>query len=92
METRTVADIEGDWVDGDFESSLITRCRASWYVPVGELSNQMLATFLRQGIAINIVLAEAKRRLDINYVDETELYDEELEVAVKKISQSGAPL
>jgi hypothetical protein len=84
MEIRCVADVEGPWVDPEFESSLIERCRRNWSVPVGEISNYALATFIRQRIALKLVVPEAKRRLVIGYIDGTELYDEELATAVSE--------
>ncbi|MBC3807666.1 hypothetical protein H8K52_09955 [Undibacterium seohonense] len=82
METRSVADVAGAWVDPDFESSLIERCRKNWNVPVGEISNYVLSTFIRQRIALALVIPEAKRRLAAGFVDDTELYDDELANAV----------
>jgi len=78
METRSVADIAGPWVDPEFDSSLIQRCRTNWAVPVGEISNYALSTFIRQGIALALLIPEAKRRLVAGFTDGTELYDEEL--------------
>lgn len=86
MQNKTVEDIEGPWVDPGFDSSLIQRCRANWSVPVSQLSNEVLATFIRQNFAHSIVIPEAQRRLDAGYSDDTELYDEELDVAVKQFS------
>lgn len=86
MQDQTVEDIEGVWVDPGFDSSLIQRCRENWSVPVSQLSNHVLATFIRQKFAHAIVIPEAQRRLDTNYMDGTELYDEELNVAVKNFS------
>lgn len=82
METRSVADFEGAWVEPDFESSLIQRCRDNWTTPAGQLTNYVLATFIRQRKALQLLISEAQRRLALGYVDETELYDEELAVAV----------
>lgn len=85
METRCVADVEGPWVDPAIESSLIERCRCNWSVPVGELTNYMLATFIRQRIALNLVVPEARHRLMTGFTDDTELYGEELAVAVAEV-------
>jgi hypothetical protein len=82
MELRTVADVEGPWVEPELDSGLIQRCRDNWSIPVSKLTNEALATFLRQKIALAIVLPEGQRRLLANYVDETELYPDELENAV----------
>jgi hypothetical protein len=84
MDLRSVSDIAGPWVTPNFESSLIDRCRRNWSVPVVEISNYVLATFIRQRIALDLVLPEARRRLDIGFTDESELYDEELENAVSE--------
>jgi hypothetical protein len=82
VEMSSVADEEGPWTDPDFESSLIQRCRLNWHVPVGSLSNYALATFIRQKIALGLVVPEARRRLAACYRDGTELHDKELAVAV----------
>jgi len=86
MEHRSVAEIEGPWVEPDFNSSLIERCRNNWSVPVGEFSNYVLATFIRQERALSLVVPEAKRRIAAGYTDETELYDEELSNAVAEVT------
>ena len=82
MTHLSVAHIQGPWVDPGFESSLIERCRDNWSVPVSEVSNYVLATFIRQRLALSLVVPEAKRRIAVGFVDDTELYDEELSVAV----------
>lgn len=82
MEMRCVADVAGPWVEPSFESSLIERCRLNWTVPVSRVSNYALATFVRQRIALSLVVPEANRRLVSGFTDGTELYDEELAVAV----------
>ena len=79
----TVADVEGPWVGPDFHSSLIERCRRGWNVPVAELSNELLATYLRQRIALSLVVPEAQNRLAASCVDGSELYEEELANALK---------
>lgn len=84
MASRCVADVEGPWVEPDFNSSLIERCRSNWSVPVTEVSNYVLATFIRQRIALGLVIPEARRRIEAGFTDDTELYDEELSVAVSE--------
>ena len=79
----TVADVEGPWVDPDYDSGLVRQCKRGWNVPVSELSNELLATYLRQKIALRIVLPEARKRLDEGFTDGTELYPEELANALK---------
>jgi hypothetical protein len=88
MEGRSVADVEGPWVESHFNSSLIERCRKNWSIPVGKLSNYALATFLRQKIALDIVIPEGQRRLQTNFVDDTELYDDELSYEVQEALKS----
>jgi hypothetical protein len=39
---------------------------------------------LRQKVALQIVIPEGQRRLQANFVDETELYDDELANAVQE--------
>ena len=90
MNTRSVADIEGPWVDPDWKSGLIERCRKSWNIPIGELSNEMLATFLRQEIATVLILEEASRRLDAGIDEDSELYEGELAAAVHKANERHA--
>jgi hypothetical protein len=90
MERRCVADIEGPWEDPNFESGLIRRCRNNWSVPVCDLTNEALATFLRQNFALKIILPEGERRLQSGFTDDTELYPEELANAVQAAKQSLA--
>ncbi|MYN00833.1 hypothetical protein GTP41_01845 [Pseudoduganella sp. DS3] len=91
MEKRTVADIVGPWVDPGFESSLIDRCRDNWSVPVGEISNYVLAAFIRQQIALDLVVPEAQRRIASGYTDETEVLDDELALAIGGILPCDQP-
>ena len=79
----TVADVEGPWVDPNFDSGLIERCKRGWNTPVAELTNELLATYLRQNIALSLVVPEARKRVAAGYVDDTELYDEELANALR---------
>ena len=80
---NSVADIVGAWVDPNFESGLIRRCRESWNVPIDRLTNKMLATFLRQDIATQAVLEEANKRLALGIHDESEICEDELLEAVQ---------
>lgn len=57
--------------------------RASWYKPIDELSNQALATALRQRKALALVVVEVERRLERGFVDGTEQYDDELANALR---------
>lgn len=77
-EPTTVADIEGSWVDQRFGSGLIDRCRRGWNTPVAELTSEVLATYLRQRIALSITVPEARRRIAVGFTDDSELYPDEL--------------
>ncbi|WP_444901367.1 hypothetical protein ACJJIG_17625 [Microbulbifer sp. SSSA007] len=88
MNVKSVADIEGSWVEPELNSGLIQRCRDNWSKPVSQVSNHVLATFIRQKFALAIVLPEAEDRLRRGYVDGTELYDEELEVAINELPKT----
>ena len=81
-----VADIEGPWQDPGVSSSLIERCERYWYVPIVELPNVALATFLRQKIALNVIVPEARKRVDAGFVDDTEMDEEELSNALRDAS------
>lgn len=70
-----------------FESGLIERCQRGWNTPVAELSNEQLATYLRQKIALSLVVPEARARTAARVADGTELYDGELENALKVAGQ-----
>jgi len=61
MNAQTVADIAGPWTDPHFDSGLIERLKRNWTTPVGEFSNEALATFLRQRIALELIVPEAKK-------------------------------
>lgn len=86
MINGSVADIEGEWVEPQFESSLIKRGRENWTDPIHELSNHVLATFIRQRKGLKLVVLEAMRRIEAGYEDDSELYDEELSNALTKLS------
>ena len=84
-QAKSVADVEGPWVGQAFASGLIERCRRGWEVPVGELSNEMLATYLRQRIGLAVVVPEARRRVGEGYDDGSEMYEGELGEALKGV-------
>ena len=79
----TVESIEGPWIDSEFESSLISRCKNAWKKPITDLTNQELSTFLRQRIAVTTLRPIAENRIKIKFEDGTEQFDEELEEALK---------
>ncbi len=83
MKSKSVADAEGPWVDPGFHSGLIERCRRYWSVPVTELPNEMLATYLRQRIALQLIIPEARKRLNADSDDDSELYEGELAEALR---------
>lgn len=87
----TAADMHGPWVDPDWESGLVQRVREFWSVPITELPDAGLALFLRQRIALEPVLAEARRRLAAGEADDTELYDGELAAAVAGVTKPAEP-
>lgn len=82
MKSQSVADVLGPWKDPEFISGLIERCRQNWSVPMDEISNHALATFLRQRVALDLVMAEAQRRHQTGFSDDSEWDDEELAVAI----------
>lgn len=84
MNTNSVADIVGQWIDPDYVTNLTERCRDAWNVPIRELSNEMLATFLRQEFATDWILEEAIRRLNAGFEDDSEMYDGELAEKVQE--------
>jgi hypothetical protein len=87
-DTISIADILGPWVDPDWESSLVHRCREAWNKPLKDLSREELATLLRQKLATKQLLPVAKRKLlEVN--DETEMFDGELDEAIKYASKTG---
>jgi hypothetical protein len=48
------------------------------------VSNHVLATFIRQRLALGLVVPEARRRIAAGFVDGTELYADELSVAASE--------
>jgi hypothetical protein len=88
LKNNSVSDIVGKWVDPHFDSSLISRCKAAWDKPIPDLTNEELAIFLRQGIAASSILIEARKRLDNNYNDNSEMYEGELQRIVHEIDSN----
>ena len=79
----SLAEILGPWVEPDWDSGLIDRCRKAWNKPLRDLSKAELAMFLRQRIAVEHLLPIAKKRLMDGVHDETEMFDGELEEAIE---------
>lgn len=77
----------GPWIDPEWESGLIERCKKAWNKPLKELSNEELATLLRQRVAVQYLLPIAKKRIDDDVDDDTEMYDGELEAAIEYASR-----
>jgi len=80
----SIADILGQWVNPDWDSGLIERCKKAWSKPLRELTNEELATLLRQRIAVEHILPIAKKRLEDGVDDDTEMYDGELKAVVEQ--------
>ncbi|WP_130430373.1 hypothetical protein [Rivibacter subsaxonicus] len=84
---KTVADIAGPWI-GEASTGLLERCKVHWNVPIAQLSDLMIATFLSQGVATDEMLGEAKYRLASRPRDDTEHFDGQLEEAVRRADGS----
>jgi len=82
-ETKSIADLLGPWVEPHWESGLVARCRSAWNKPIHDLTNQELATLLRQRIAVVHLLSAASRRVQNGIDDNTEIYDGELKTAIQ---------
>ena len=91
MKPRSVAGVAGAWVDPGFDSGLTERCRRYWDVPVPDLPNGMLATYLRQRVALQLIIPEARKRLEAGIDDDSELYDGELAEALREASKAWRP-
>jgi hypothetical protein len=85
---RTVEDVEGPWCHANFESGLIQRCQKYWSVPIEQLPNEALATYLRQRIALALILPEARRRVAFGFDDDSEMYDGELANALQSVTEA----
>ncbi|MCB1641492.1 MAG: hypothetical protein KDI37_07150 [Xanthomonadales bacterium] len=90
MNDKCVADIEGPWVEPELNSGLIQSCRDNWSTPITQVTNHVLATFIRQNLALSIAMPEARSRLDRGYIDGSELYEDELDVAMKNAQRRSA--
>lgn len=87
-DNKTVADILGPWIDPDWDSGLIDRCRQAWNKPLRELSHEELATLLRQRFAVEHILPIARKRLADGIEDDSEMYDGELQAAIEYATKS----
>jgi len=84
----SLSDLKGTWVDCDWESALIERCKNAWSKPLRDLSREELATLLRQRIAVEHLLPIAKKRLEDGIDDNTESYEGELNAAIEYASNA----
>lgn len=83
----SLGDILGPWIEPNWESGLIGRCREAWNKPLRDLSREDLATLLRQRFAVEHLVPVAKKKLaDID--DETEMFDGELREAIEYASKA----
>jgi hypothetical protein len=88
-DTISIADILGPWVEPDWDSGLIARCRNAWSKPLRDLSREELATLLRQRFAIEHLLPIAKKRLADGDDDDTEIFDGELAEAIEYATKAA---
>jgi hypothetical protein len=85
MNVQSVADVEGPLPpDEGPMTGLIERCVKHWSVPVNELPDHMVATYLQQGIATSLMIAEARRRIDSGIFDDSEWYEGQLAEALRR--------
>ena len=87
-DTTSIADLLGPWVEPDWDSGLIARCREAWNKPLRDLSREELATLLRQRYAIEHLLPIAKKRL-AESDDDTEMFDGELAEAIEYATKAA---
>jgi hypothetical protein len=80
---KSLEEMEGVWDEPEFSSSLTLRCHAARKKPIDQLSDLELATLLNQDIGVQHILPEAIRRLEQGKPDETEMFEGQLEEAVK---------
>jgi hypothetical protein len=79
----SIATILGPWVDPNWESGLVHRCKEAWDKSIETLTNGELATLLGQRIAVEHILSVAHKRLEDGFDDGTEMYDGELNAAIE---------
>ena len=85
-DTVSIADILGPWVEPDWDSGLMARCKEAWNKPLRDLSRQELATLLRQKLAVEHLLPVAGKKLK-EADDNTEMFDGELAAAIEYASK-----
>ena len=84
----SLAHILGPWVEPNWDSGLIARCREAWGKPLRDLSREELATLLRQRFAVEHLLPVARRKLQ-ETDDDAEMFDGELAKAIEYASRSA---
>lgn len=77
----SVSSTMGPW-EGEAATGLMRRCRDSWEVPLGDLSDLMVATYMSQQIAEVKMCEEAEFRLKNKERDDTEYFDGQLQEAL----------
>jgi hypothetical protein len=82
---KSVSDILGPWEDPNWDSGLIHRLKAAWNKPMDTFTNEELATFLRQDMAVSNILPIAQQRLKEKFDDGSEMYEGELQKIVSEI-------
>lgn len=53
------------------------------------MTNYVLVTFIRQQIALDLMVPDAQRRIASGFMDETEILDDELALAIAGIVPSS---
>jgi hypothetical protein len=86
VKTQSVADVVGLWVEPEWESGLVDRCKRYWSTPVNQLPDLLVATYLDQRIAMALMIDEARRRMESAARDDSELYDGQLAEAFRRAS------
>ena len=84
---KSVADFLGPWIEPDFKSSLIDRCRQAWNKPLQDLSRLELATLLQQKFAVEHVLPVARKKVQ-EADDDTEFFGGQLAEAIEYASKA----
>ncbi len=87
--TSSLSDLIGPWVDSDWNTGLIERCKNAWSKPLRDLSREELATLLRQRIAVKHLLPIARKSLEDGIDDDTEMFDGELQEAIEYASTAA---
>lgn len=83
----TVSNLVGPWF-GNADTGLMQRCKEAWDIPLANLNDLMVATFLNQNIAVTHVLIEAKRRMEEQERDDSEYFDGQLLEAIERAQSS----